>query len=117
MELEIGYRIQGVLRAEVEQEEEKSWKQLTGRLVHWIMHHPNKDALIADLRSKHPYTPFSEESRQMVHTTGNLERFELLRYLYVSYRCNTEIKHREIRHMDNPSLHNQEGREPRCSSW
>ena len=42
-----------------------------------IKNHDNKDALIAELRSKHPYTPFSEESTQMVHTMGNLECFEV----------------------------------------
>ena len=36
---------------------------MIGRLVHAIMRHPNKDALVADLRSKHPYTPFSEKSK------------------------------------------------------
>ena len=41
------------------------------------MRHPNKDALIAELRSKHPYTLFSEESKRCIHTQGNVEGFEV----------------------------------------
>ena len=41
------------------------------------MHHPNNGALIADLQSKRPETPFSEEAKQLVHTMRNVECFEL----------------------------------------
>ena len=44
IEPKIDFRIQGILRAEAEQEEEMCRKQLIGRLVHDIMHHPNKAA-------------------------------------------------------------------------
>ena len=40
-----------------------------------------------------------------------------LRYLSGFHRCNTKMKQREIQRLDDPSLHDQEGREPRCSSW
>ena len=57
MEPKIDLRIQGTPHAAVEQEED-SRPRLIGRLVHAVMHHPNKDASIADLQSKHPYTPW-----------------------------------------------------------
>ena len=70
------------MRAEVEQKEEKSRKQqLIGRFVHGDVHHPNKDALIADLQSKHPYTPFSEESKEMIHLMVTHGMFRLVRYI------------------------------------
>ena len=47
------------------------------RLVSAIMSHRNKDALMADLQSEHPYTPLSGESKQMIHTQGNVKGFEL----------------------------------------
>ena len=48
-----------------------------GKLIHAIMFHPNKDALIAEWQSNTPYSLFSEESKQVVHTLGNVESFEL----------------------------------------
>ena len=49
----------------------------SGGLVYEVKNHPNKDALIADLQSNHPYNPFSEESQQMLHTMWNVKCFEL----------------------------------------
>ena len=74
---EIDFRIQGISRAEVEQDEEKSRKHYLGRLVSAIMNHKKENALIAELQCKHPFTPFSEESKQMIHTLGKVEGFEL----------------------------------------
>ena len=37
--------------------------------------------------------------------------------LFCFHRRNTNMNHREVRSRDNPSLQNQEGRMPRCSSW
>ena len=48
-----------------------------GRHVNAIMNHECEDALIAELQSKHPYTPFSEESKRLIHTQGSVEGFEL----------------------------------------
>ena len=75
MERKIDFRIQGVSHAAVEQEED-SRTRLIRRLVHQVMRHPNKDASIADLQSKPPYNPLSEESKQMIHTMGNEECIE-----------------------------------------
>ena len=128
---------QGIPHEEVEQDEEESRKQYFGRFVSAIMNHENKDALIAELQSKHPYTPFSEELKRFIHTQGNVEGFELcdiftkiqcphcmkylmeglvlvwLRYWSGHHRCNTEIiTERELRCLDDPQLHHQEGGEP-----
>ena len=56
IEPKMEFRIQGILHAEVEQEEEKSQKRCIGRRVSAIMNHENKDALSAELQSKHPKT-------------------------------------------------------------
>ena len=76
MKPKIGFRIHGISHAEVEQEENNRTR-LIRRLVRQVLHHPNKDALIADLQSNHPYNPFSEESKQMIHHEENVECFEL----------------------------------------
>ena len=36
-----------------------------------------KMPLMADLHSKHPFTPFSEEAKQIIHTPGNVEGVDL----------------------------------------
>ena len=48
-----------------------------GKLVHAILSHPNKDTLIAELQSNNPYTPFSEESKHMIHSLAIVESFKL----------------------------------------
>ena len=72
MEPKIDFRIQGISHAAVEQEEDDRIR-LIGRLVHQVKNNPNKVALIADLQSNHPYNPFSEESKHMIHNLGNVE--------------------------------------------
>ena len=37
----------------------------------------NKNALVADLQSNRPYIPFKEESKQTIHTLGNVDCFGL----------------------------------------
>ena len=76
IEPKIGFRIPRISRAEVEQEEE-SRKQCIGRLVSAIMNHVNNNAVIAEVQSKHLCSPFSEESKQMIHSLGNVENFKL----------------------------------------
>ena len=48
------FGIQGIPHEEGEQGEEKRRKQYIGIFVGAIMNHENKDALIAELQSKHP---------------------------------------------------------------
>ena len=59
---EVDLRFQGVPDEEPQQDEENSRKQYIGRFVHAIVFHPNKDALISELQSDTPRTPFSEKS-------------------------------------------------------
>ena len=54
-----------------QQEEEGSRKQYVGNHVHAIVSHPNKDVLFAELQSNNPCTPFSKESKHMIHSLGN----------------------------------------------
>ena len=69
-------------------EEEDDPKRLTRRLVHAVIHHPNKDALIADVQREPQYNLFSEESKQMIHNMGNVECFERCEIsLKVQCRC------------------------------
>ena len=70
------FRIQGVSNAAVEPDEDNRTR-LIRRLVHQVMHHPNKDAWIADLQNNRPFHPLSKESKQMIPTMGNVECFEL----------------------------------------
>ena len=76
MEPKMDTSIQGILHAEVEQYEDDRIR-LIRRLVHQVKTHPNKDALIADLQSNHPYSPFSEEAKQMIRNLGIVECFVL----------------------------------------
>ena len=76
MHAKVGYRIQCIPHAAVEQEDDAR-KELISKLVHQIKNHPNKDALIADLQQDHPYNPFSEKSEEMIHDLGNVENLEM----------------------------------------
>ena len=53
MEPEIDFRIQGLL-PKLKKRKKTVRKQLIARLAHAVMHHPNTDALIADLESNSP---------------------------------------------------------------
>ena len=72
---EIASRIQG-LHSTVEQEDHTR-KEVVKKLVHQFETHPNREALKADLRQNHAYNPFSEESKDMIHSMGNVEYFEM----------------------------------------
>ena len=63
----IDFSFRGVPREGLEHDEGKSRKQHIGRLVSALMNHEDKDALLADVRGKHLYTPFSEESNRCIH--------------------------------------------------
>ena len=88
MELEIDFRIQSVSHGAVEQEED-SRTRLIQRLVHQVKNHPNKNAWIADLHRNRPKNPLSEESKQMIHTLGNVECFDYLAEGNVYCTCGT----------------------------
>ena len=57
-------------------------KQLHGAsvrdLIQKIENRPNRHALQRDLQQSQPFTPFSQESKEMIHEVGNVESCELL---------------------------------------
>ena len=125
------FRIQGISRAEVEQDEGKSRKPDIGRLVSAIMNHTNKNASITELQSKHPKRPFSEESEQMIRDVEGLELFEIspknqcphcmmnwmegfVCLLWLRHLSNSQKLNRE---RDTTSWRSLTSRSPRCSSW
>ena len=75
MEPKIDFRIQGIPRAAVEQDEDNRTR-LIRRLLRQFKNHPNKDALITDLQNIRTYNPFSAEPEKMVHNMENMECFE-----------------------------------------
>ena len=62
------------------------------RLVRQVKNHPNKDALIADLRNNRTYDPFSEDSKKMIHNMGNMECFELCE-ISPTFQCSSSSKY------------------------
>ena len=76
IEPKIDFRIQGLSCAEVEQDEEKSRKQFIERLGSATTKQ-KKNALIAELQSKHPKTPLSDYEKEMIHTLRNVQGFGL----------------------------------------
>ena len=74
---EVDLRYQGIPLEEPQQDEGRSRKQCVGKLVRAGVSDPGRDALIAEMQGNTPFTPFSEESKRMIHTLGHVESFEL----------------------------------------
>ena len=72
---EIDFRIQGLPHSAV-QEHDHIRKQAVQKLIHQFANHPNKEALQEDLQQKRAFNPFSEKSKEMIYTMGNIEYFE-----------------------------------------
>ena len=73
---EIDFRIQGLPHSCV-QEHDHFRKQAVQKLIHQFENHPNKEALQEDLQQKRPFNPFSEKSKEMIYSMGNMEYFEI----------------------------------------
>ena len=73
---EIDYRIQGLPHCTVEQEDHTR-KKAVKKLIHQFETHPNRVALKADLRQNYAYSPFSEKSKDMNRSMGNVEYFDM----------------------------------------
>ena len=73
---EIDFRIQGLLHSAV-QERDHIRKQAVQTLIHQFENHPNKEALREDLQLKRAFHPFSEQSKEMFYSMGNVEYFEI----------------------------------------
>ena len=73
---EIDFRVQGLPYSTVEQQD-TTRKDVVKELIHQIETHPNREALKADLHQNQAYNPFSEKSKDMIHSLGNVEYFEM----------------------------------------
>ena len=71
---EIDFRIQG-LNHSVVQEHDHIRKQAVQKLIHQPENQPNKEALHEDLQQHRAYNPFSETSKEMICSMGNMEYF------------------------------------------
>ena len=73
---EIYFRIQGLLHSAV-QEHDHIRRKAVQKLIHQFENHPNKEALREDLQQKRAFNPFSEQSKEMIYSMGNMEHFEI----------------------------------------
>ena len=73
---EIDFRIQGLLHSTVQQQDHTR-KAAVQKLIHHCATHPNREALKADLKQNHAFNPFSEQSKDMIYSMGNMEYFEM----------------------------------------
>ena len=72
----VDYRIQGLPHSTVEQEE-NTRKLAVNRLIHQFQTHPDRDALKANPQQNQAYNPFSEKSKDMIHSMEDVEYFEM----------------------------------------
>ena len=73
---EIDFRIQGLPHSAV-QEHDHIRKQAVQKLIHQFENHPNKEALQEDQQQKSAFNPFSEKSKKIIYSMGNMEHFEI----------------------------------------
>ena len=71
---ETDYRIQGLPTVE---QEDHTRTEVVKMLIQLFETHPNREALKADLRQNHAYNPFSEKSKDVIHSMENVEYFEM----------------------------------------
>ena len=71
---EIDIRIQGLPHSAV-QEQDHIRKEAVQKLIHQFETHPNKEALQADPKQNRAFNPFSEQSKEMIYSTGNMVYF------------------------------------------
>ena len=72
-EHEIDFRVPGLSHAVVKEAEHLRVQEH----VHRIENHPHRAALQADLQQNDVYNPFSENSKEMIHELGTIERGNL----------------------------------------
>ena len=72
----IDFRTQGLPHSTVQQED-STRKEVVNKLIHQFETHPDREALKADLTQNQAYNPFSEKLRDMIHSMGNVEYFEM----------------------------------------
>ena len=72
-EIDIDFRVSGLLHAIVRQAENSRVRELVKK----IESQPHRQDLQADLQQNNAYNPFSEKSKKMIKDIGNIELFEL----------------------------------------
>ena len=70
------YRNQGLLHSTVKQEN-YTRNEVVKKLIHQVETHPYRDALKANLKHNQAYNPFTENSKNMIHSMVNVEYFEM----------------------------------------
>ena len=59
------------------QEQDHIRKEAVQKLIHQFETHPKNEALHADLKQNHAFNPFSEQSKEMIYSMGNMRYFEI----------------------------------------
>ena len=72
----IDLRIQGLPQSTVQQQDDTR-REAVNKLIHQFETHPNREPLKADLEKDQAFNPFSEKSKDMIHSMGNTEYFEM----------------------------------------
>ena len=73
---EIDFNIQGLPQSAV-QEQDHTRKEAVQKLIHQFETHPNREVLKPDMKQNHAFNPFSEQSKEMIYSMGNMEYFEI----------------------------------------
>ena len=73
---EMDFRIQGLLHSAV-QGHDHIRKEAVQKLIHQFENHPKKEALREDLQHNSAFHWFSEKSKEMIYSMGNMEFFEI----------------------------------------
>ena len=71
------YHNQFPISSTVEQKDSTRKVAVKKKLIHQIKTHLDRDALKADLQQNQAYNPFSEKSKNMINSMGNVEYFEM----------------------------------------
>ena len=72
IEADMDFKIPGLPHSIVKHAQSASVREL----IQKIENHPNRHALQRDLRQNQSFSPFSPESKQMIHEVGNIELCE-----------------------------------------
>ena len=75
IEAAMDFKIPGLPHSIVKHAQSASVREL----IRKIENHPNRHALLRDLRQSQSFNPFSPESKQMIHEVGNIELCEIAR--------------------------------------
>ena len=88
----IDYRIQGLPHSTDEQQDDTR-KEVVNKLIHQFGTPPDREALKSDLRQNQAYNPFSEKSKNLIHSMvphAGRKALLYLRNLPVSHRANAK---------------------------